>query len=117
VVVADKPSMEVERNPAGPDVATRFRRAVRHDNGGVSYSVAAQVEFIGLRVRCSPTQPNMEASETIQCPYCSQSFDLRIDTSTPTQHFTTDCEVCCRPFEVLVECEPGEVLNLEVRGA
>jgi hypothetical protein len=24
--------------------------------------------------------------------------------------------VCCRPFEVVVECEPGEVLSLEVQG-
>jgi transposase-like protein len=58
----------------------------------------------------------MEISETIQCPHCGQSFDLVIDTSTRTQRFTTDCEVCCRPFEVLVECEPGEVLSLEVQG-
>ena len=59
----------------------------------------------------------MEASETIQCPYCGQSFDLVIDTITARQRFTTDCEVCCRPFEVLVECEPGEILSLEVREA
>jgi hypothetical protein len=58
----------------------------------------------------------MEVSEKIQCPYCGQSFDLVIDTSTPTQHFTTECEVCCRPFEVYAECEPGEVLGLEVSG-
>jgi hypothetical protein len=37
-VVADTPLVEVESNPAGPDVATRFRRAVTHDNGGVFYS-------------------------------------------------------------------------------
>ncbi len=58
----------------------------------------------------------MEVSETIQCPYCGQSFGLVIDTSTPNQRFTTDCEVCCRPFEVLADCEPGEVLSLEVTG-
>jgi uncharacterized protein YbjT (DUF2867 family) len=34
-VVADTPLMEVESSRAGPDVATRFRRAVTHDNGGV----------------------------------------------------------------------------------
>ena len=58
----------------------------------------------------------METSETIRCPYCGQRFDLVIDTSTPTQRFTTDCEVCCRPFEVYAECEAGEVLTLEVQG-
>jgi hypothetical protein len=58
----------------------------------------------------------MEISETIRCPYCGQRFDLVVDTSTPNQRFMTDCEVCCRPFEVSAECEPGEVLSLEVFG-
>jgi hypothetical protein len=58
----------------------------------------------------------METVETIQCPYCGQSFELAVDTSRPWQRFTTDCEVCCRPLEVVVECEPGEVLSLEVLG-
>jgi hypothetical protein len=58
----------------------------------------------------------MEVSETIQCPHCGQSFELVLDTSTPTQRFTTDWEVCCRPFEVFAECEPGEILSLEIAG-
>ena len=37
MVVADMPSMEVESNPVGPDVTTRFRRAVRNGNGGGFY--------------------------------------------------------------------------------
>lgn len=57
----------------------------------------------------------MQVSENIQCPFCGQSFELVIDTSVESQRFTTDCEVCCRPFEVLAECEPGEVLSLEVQ--
>jgi transcription elongation factor Elf1 len=58
----------------------------------------------------------MEVGEAIQCPYCGQSFVLAIDTSITNQRFTTDCEVCCRPFEVAAECEPGQVLSLEVFG-
>jgi Cysteine-rich CPXCG len=58
----------------------------------------------------------MQVSAPIQCPFCGQRFDLEIDTSEPSQRFTTDCEVCCRPFEVAVECEPGEILSLEVHG-
>jgi len=57
----------------------------------------------------------MEVSETIQCPVCGQSFEITVDTSIAQQRFTTDCEVCCRPLEVVVECEPGEVLRLEVQ--
>jgi len=58
----------------------------------------------------------MEVSANIQCPFCGQQFELIIDTSIASQRFTTDCEVCCRPFEVIAECEPGEVLSLVVEG-
>jgi hypothetical protein len=58
----------------------------------------------------------MQVSESIQCPFCGQSFELVIDTSVASQRFTTDCEICCRPFEVLAECEPGEVLSVEAQG-
>ncbi len=58
----------------------------------------------------------MEINERVQCPFCGQIFELVVDTITPIQRFTTDCEVCCRPLEVLATCEPGEVLNLEVLG-
>lgn len=56
----------------------------------------------------------MEVSETISCPFCGESFELAIDTSAGNQSFVTDCEVCCRPFKVSVECEPGEVLSIAV---
>ncbi len=59
---------------------------------------------------------NMQLSEAVTCPYCGQTFELEIDTSAGSQMFVTDCEVCCRPFEVAVECEPGEILSLDVRG-
>lgn len=39
-----------------------------------------------------------------------------IDTSVPHQEFTTDCEVCCRPYRVCAECEPGEILSLDAQG-
>jgi len=57
----------------------------------------------------------VENSEPIQCPYCGQAFELAIDTSAGTHQFTTDCEVCCRPFEVFAECEVGEIVSVEVR--
>jgi hypothetical protein len=56
----------------------------------------------------------MEQSQTVQCPYCGQMMGLIIDTSAGSHRLTTDCEVCCRPFDVIAECVPGEVLNLQV---
>ncbi|MGH7977265.1 MAG: CPXCG motif-containing cysteine-rich protein [Limisphaerales bacterium] len=58
----------------------------------------------------------MEEFETIQCPFCGQSFETAIDTSVASQRFTTDCEICCRPFEIVAECESGEILSLDVSG-
>jgi Cysteine-rich CPXCG len=69
-----------------------------------------------------PTESNLayryivEVTESIQCPFCGQRFEIVLDTSIATQRFTTDCEVCCRPFEVFAECEPGEILSIEVQG-
>ncbi|MHB8519277.1 MAG: CPXCG motif-containing cysteine-rich protein [Limisphaerales bacterium] len=57
----------------------------------------------------------MQVTENVQCPFCGQRFELVIDTTVAVQRFTTDCEICCHPFEVLAECEPGEVLSLEVQ--
>jgi len=59
---------------------------------------------------------SMEISQNIQCPFCGQSFQLAIDTTESSQRFTTDCEICCRPFEVVAECQPGEILSLDVLG-
>ncbi len=62
--------------------------------------------------------PNiMEVAASVQCPYCGQTFELFVDSTQSHQEFTTDCEVCCRPFTVAVECEPGEVVSLEILGS
>lgn len=55
----------------------------------------------------------METMETVGCPFCGQFNEITVDTRLKTQRYTTDCEVCCRPFEVVAECEDGEILNLE----
>jgi hypothetical protein len=56
----------------------------------------------------------MELTEPVHCPFCGQGIDLVIDTSGGSLEFTTDCEICCRPIHVRVECEPGEIHNIDV---
>lgn len=58
----------------------------------------------------------MEIAETIQCPFCGQAFEILVDVDLPRQKFITDCEICCRPMEISVGCENGEILNLDVSG-
>ena len=56
----------------------------------------------------------MEEFADVQCPFCGQSCEVPVDTSLARQRFTTDCEVCCRPFEITAECESGEIVSLEI---
>jgi hypothetical protein len=57
----------------------------------------------------------MEDSAEVSCPYCAQVNTIAVDTSVRRQQFTTDCEVCCRPFRVSIECEAGEILSVDVQ--
>lgn len=58
----------------------------------------------------------VEVSVRVQCPFCGQYSELVVDTSTESQRFSTDCDVCYRPFDVVADCQPGEVLSIEVYG-
>jgi hypothetical protein len=55
----------------------------------------------------------MQLSGTIECPYCGQDCEIAIESEVRSQQFTTDCQICCRPFLVKVECDPGEILSLD----
>lgn len=57
----------------------------------------------------------MQDTLDVQCPFCGESSCLAVDPTQGSQRFTTDCEVCCRPMEVVVECEDGEILGLDVQ--
>lgn len=58
----------------------------------------------------------MQDTATVDCPFCGQSMELVLDTHLASQRFVTDCEVCCRPFEVTAECEAGDVLSVFAAG-
>ena len=58
----------------------------------------------------------MEEFAQVQCPFCGQSFAVAIDATIANQCFTTDCEVCCRPFEVRAECDDGAIVSVDVAG-
>lgn len=48
----------------------------------------------------------------LQCPYCWQSISMLIDVSITQQTYIEDCEVCCNPIEVSVECAYNEIISL-----
>ncbi len=51
----------------------------------------------------------------IECPYCGEAFPLLVDTSIPQQSLVEDCSICCQPIQLRVECEPGEIVAVDVR--
>ena len=55
----------------------------------------------------------MQETATVQCPYCGQNCEVEFDTTVASQLFTTDCEVCCRPFSVNAQCDLGEVTSID----
>ena len=50
------------------------------------------------------------------CPCCGEPIVLLVDWSAGAQRYVEDCEVCCRPLEVLLDtAAPGEPGELHLR--
>jgi hypothetical protein len=45
----------------------------------------------------------------LECPHCGELFNSSADTSEGDYTTIEDCQVCCRPMEVVIECEEGQV--------
>jgi hypothetical protein len=53
----------------------------------------------------------------VVCPHCWESVTLSLDLSVEQQTYIEDCEVCCRPMQVLVVAAPGELIEVRVEAA
>ena len=51
----------------------------------------------------------------VQCPYCWEKFEILIDDSVARQEYIEDCEVCCRPINLLVIAAPDGSFTVEAR--
>ena len=51
----------------------------------------------------------------LQCPYCWEDITLMIDGSIETQEYTEDCEVCCRPIDIIVEVNDQGQARVQAR--
>lgn len=59
----------------------------------------------------------MPESLAIQCPHCGEQFALAFDLSEGDSEFIIDCEICCRPVNVVVRTSDGNVSDLQVSPA
>ena len=45
-----------------------------------------------------------------QCPYCGEWVELDVDEQgVASEQYVEDCSVCCRPWQVIVTREEGEL--------
>lgn len=51
----------------------------------------------------------------ISCPYCGEINIIEVDQSGGrSQTFVQDCEVCCRPIELIVNIDRDGIVNIQV---
>jgi transposase-like protein len=55
---------------------------------------------------------------TVPCPYCGENNTILIDESAgEEQHYVEDCQVCCKPWRVVITIGPGGDADVEARAA
>jgi len=59
------------------------------------------------------TRPGVEPEKfvAIQCPYCGERLETRVDLTAGEREYIEDCEVCCRPIELGIELEDNGALR------
>lgn len=50
----------------------------------------------------------------IGCPFCSEAITILLDVSAGSQQYIEDCQVCCRPMQVTLDVNDGEIASLQV---
>lgn len=53
---------------------------------------------------------------TVECPYCAECYDSRIDLSAGSFTYIEDCQICCQPIEMEVNVNAaGERARVTLR--
>jgi hypothetical protein len=57
--------------------------------------------------------PGVEPARA-QCPFCGEAIELLIDPSVGEQRYIEDCEVCCRPMNIVARIDETGQAVVEV---
>ena len=55
--------------------------------------------------------PSGTQFQLVECPYCGESFETPVDTSSGSARYVEDCQICCRPIEFNLEVDHAGVLR------
>lgn len=65
---------------------------------------------------CDQLTGEISPFAVVQCPYCGEPFETRLDLSAGSFRYVEDCQVCCQPIELAGEVdEAGQLLGLGVQ--
>jgi Cysteine-rich CPXCG len=68
---------------------------------------AAIDALYGLEPVYEPDAPARGSEPTefveIDCPYCGEPFETRVDLTAGSTCYVEDCQVCCQPIELSID--------------
>ncbi len=50
----------------------------------------------------------------VNCPNCGEAIELLVDCSVEQQEYIEDCQVCCRPIQILVSVDTNGLPDVAV---
>jgi len=60
----------------------------------------------------------VETEATVVCPYCGEENEIALDPgSGASQEYIEDCQVCCRPWRVMVSYDGSGEVYVHVEAA
>ena len=59
----------------------------------------------------------MLESALYECPYCGEEVETTVDLSAGDQTYIEDCQVCCRPWRVMVAYNEEGDVHVDVEAA
>lgn len=51
----------------------------------------------------------------IVCPYCGESLDVLVDTSSGPQQYYEDCSVCCAPILFILSEDDTREMVIDIK--
>lgn len=69
-------------------------------------------QLYGLEPVYEPPTGRLHPEEfvPVQCPYCGERLETRVDLTADEPAYIEDCQVCCRPIEFGIERDDGGAL-------
>jgi hypothetical protein len=99
----------VTRRKPAPELDALRRKLQSRDTEDID-------KLYGLEPVFEPDDPARAALETerfvaVQCPYCGERLETRVDLTTGDREYIEDCQVCCRPIQFSIELEESGALH------